>query len=252
MSENADKFTGRSEDYVKYRPSYPDALLEAISDRCPLRAGTMVADVGAGTGIFSEALLERGCTVLSVEPNADMRNAASDYLRKFGNALVLPGTGEATGLVPQSVDLVTVAQAFHWMSPSDTRTEFSRILKPGGWVALLWNERDVTTPFGAAYEKALTVCPTHSTHSHSTIVGAGQLEAFFEPSGCELLTFKNPQQLSLQELLGRLRSTSYAPAPDDPLYEPLIENVTDIFNDHADGGEITFAYDTRLYIGQLA
>ena len=193
---------GRPSPGVKYRPSYPDALLEAISDRCPLRAGTMVADVGAGTGIFSEALLERGCTVLSVEPNADMRNAASDHLRKFGNALVLPGTGEATGLVPQSVDLVTVAQAFHWMSPSDTRTEFSRILKPGGWVALLWNERDVTTPFGAAYEKALTVCPTHSTYSHSTIVGAGQLEAFFEPSGCELLTFKNPPTTELAGAIG--------------------------------------------------
>ena len=253
MSENnTDKFTGRSDDYVKYRPSYPVALLDAISERCPLRAGTMVADVGAGTGILSHTLLERGCTVLSVEPNADMRSAADEQLSKFGNALVLPGTGEATGLVAQSVDLVTVAQAFHWMSPLETRAEFSRILKPGGWVALIWNIRNVDIPFGAAYEEALTVCPNHHSHSHHTRTGDDTIAAFFGAGGFEQLTFENPQKLDLVGLLGRLRSTSYAPTPDDPLYEPLIEKVTAIFNEHADDGEVTFAYDTRLYIGQVA
>lgn len=247
-----EKFTGRSAPYVKFRPSYPDAVLDAISERCPLNDRTMVADVGAGTGIFSGLLLERGATVISVEPNEEMRQAAGTYLRDYGNSLIVPGHGEKTGLVKRSLDLVTVAQAFHWMSPQETKIEFQRILKPGGFVALIWNERDVTTPFGKAYEEALDTYTEHTTHSHHTTVGTLGIESFYDPAGFDLLTFRNPQQLDLEGLLGRLDSTSYAPKPDDENYTPLRERVKEIVTNHAKNGEIIFDYDTRLYIGQLS
>ncbi len=237
---------------MKYRPSYPAELLDALSARCPLAPGTMVGDIGAGTGIFSAQLLDRGCTVVSVEPNDDMREAAGDHLRAYESSLVVPGSGEATGLVTKSMDLVTVAQAFHWMSPQETRTEFLRILKPAGWAALIWNERDVGTSFGAAYEEALTVCPNHSNHSHSFRIGENAISEFFGAGGFELLSFDNPQKLDLEGLLGRLRSTSYAPKPGDDIYEPLMENVTRIFEEHAEDGEVTFAYKTQLYVGRLS
>ncbi len=249
--KTTEKFTGKSDDYVKYRPTYPQAALEAISERCPLVPGAMIADVGAGTGIFSKLLLERGCTVISIEPNDDMRSAADQYLQGMAGSLVLPGTGEATGLVSASCDLAAVAQAFHWMDPVKTKTEFLRILKPGGYTVLIWNERDITTPFGADYEKALAVCPGHRKHEHNYEVTMETIEAFYG-GPFDMLTFPNQQSLDLEAVKGRLQSTSYAPTPNDPLFEPLMADLDRIFEQHQSDDAVTFDYTTRLYIGPLS
>ena len=150
------RFSSRVENYVRFRPGYPPAVLDVLRAECALTRDSVVADVGSGTGIFSEFLLGAGCTVLGVEPNDEMRRAAEGTLARQTRFRSVPGTAEATTLPERSVDLVTAAQAFHWFDRARTRAEFRRILKPRGWTALVWNDRQLdSTPFLRGYEALL-------------------------------------------------------------------------------------------------
>jgi SAM-dependent methyltransferase len=149
------------DDYVKYRPSYPSALFDALERDCGLAKRSVVADVGSGTGIASELLLERGYRVYGIEPNRAMRGAAERALSRWGGGgrgdfVSIEGRAEATGLENESVELVFAAQAFHWFEREACRREFSRILRPQGFVALVWNDRsEDASPFLSAYEALL-------------------------------------------------------------------------------------------------
>src|SRR5437899_1233764 len=133
---STERFTDRVADYVRFRPHYPPAVFAELRDRLGLGAGSSVADVGSGTGISARPLLEMGCTVFAVEPNAAMRSAAEQWLGDFPRFQSIAGTAEATTLAEHSVDAVVAAQAFHWFDAASARREFQRILKPRGWVAL--------------------------------------------------------------------------------------------------------------------
>ena len=135
------RFTDRVGDYVSYRPGYPETLIDAVIDLVGSRSAAVVADIGAGTGIFTRSLVARGLQVYAVEPNAAMRTAAERGLADAPNFSAIDGSAEATGLADESVDLITAAQAFHWFDKSAARQEFERILKSGGRVALIWNRR---------------------------------------------------------------------------------------------------------------
>src|SRR5690606_11903763 len=150
------RFFDRVKDYVKYRPDYPSAAIDYIKEIAELSAGSPVADIGSGTGIFAKRLLETGASVFGVEPNAAMRSAAEEFLRSEPNFTSIDGTAESTTLRDSSVDLVTAAQAFHWFDPKPTRAEFARILKPSGRIVLIWNERLTdATPFLVEFERFL-------------------------------------------------------------------------------------------------
>src|SRR5438270_4900638 len=142
------RFSNRVEDYAKYRPGYPRQMFELLKDECALFRHTYIADVGCGTGILARYFLEEGNIVLGIEPNAEMRAYADLDLAQFKKFTSVDATAEATTLPDTSVDMVTAAQAAHWFDFAKARAEFVRILKPGGWVVLVWNEREVdSTPF---------------------------------------------------------------------------------------------------------
>src|SRR3954468_20199343 len=142
------RFSNRVADYVRYRPSYPPAVLDMLRREAGLEPKAVIADVGSGTGISAGLFLREGCTVFAVEPNNEMRHAAETLLKDHTSFHSVSGTAEATTLTEHSVDFVVAAQAFHWFNPKPTRAEFTRILKPGGWVVLMWNERRLdTNPF---------------------------------------------------------------------------------------------------------
>lgn len=153
MSANPDRFLGRAEVYAAARPDYPPALGNELARRGLLRG--QVADLGAGTGLFTRLLLQRGAQVIAVEPNPEMREQllralAAEVTR--GQLRVQSGTAEATGLPGSSVDLLTAAQAAHWFDPAPTRREFQRVLRPGGQVLFVWNDwREADGPFNEAY-----------------------------------------------------------------------------------------------------
>ncbi|MDP8950409.1 MAG: class I SAM-dependent methyltransferase [Actinomycetota bacterium] len=161
-SDPTQRFTNRVDHYVKYRPSYPRAALDLLKTECGLTSASLVADVGSGTGILSELFLENGNRVFGIEPNERMRETGERRLGRHPRFTSVAGTAEATTLDGDSVDFVVAGQAFHWFDPERARAEFSRILKPGGWVALVWNlRRKDATPFLAAYERLLEVYRTN-------------------------------------------------------------------------------------------
>lgn len=239
------RFSNRVDNYVKYRPSYPDAILSFFRNQFGLQPDQQVADIGSGTGLFAELLLKNGYPVTCVEPNDDMRLAGEQYLSQYNHFNSVKGTGEQTHLPANSIDLITVAQAFHWMEPVTTKAEFHRILKPGGHIALIWNLRLKNTPFLAAYDQLKNDFGTdYSTKDRDV---QPNLLAFFAPAIMNVTIFPYEQQMDFESLKGQLLSASYIPLPGHPRYEEMMTLFTTLFNTHEEGGLITIAYETKVH-----
>jgi SAM-dependent methyltransferase len=249
----SERFSDRVEDYAKYRPGYPDGLFDLLAGECGLRKGCVVADLGSGTGIFAKALLARSATVYAVEPNAPMRAAAERDLSGDERFHSVAATAECTGLADASVDLVTCAQSFHWFDKPAAKKEFRRVLKPGGWAALVWNERlDDASPFMVAYERALwDHCPDYANADHRNSV-EDELREFFAPIPMQTASFPNQQRFGLDGLIGRSLSSSYAPKPGSQQHAPFLEKLGELFEQNNHGGRVTFAYETKAYFATLS
>jgi SAM-dependent methyltransferase len=247
------RFSNRVDHYVKFRPAYPPELLSYLAGTIGLTAAWTIADVGSGTGISSDMLLRNGNEVYAVEPNAEMRSAAERLLVANPRFHSVNGTAAATGLPDASVELVAAFQAFHWFDADAARLEFARILKPHGWVTLVWNDRRTgSTPFLEAYERLLLRHGTDYQRVRHTNVSAERLAAFFAPAGYREHVLANEQTFDLAGVRGRLMSSSYAPAQGEPGFEPMMAELEAIFHEHQAGGQVKFIYDTRVYFGRLA
>jgi SAM-dependent methyltransferase len=246
------RFSDRVENYIRYRPGYPREVVALLRSEAALTAQSVVADVGSGTGISAELLLSEGCTVFGVEPNRDMREAAERLLAAHSGFRSVDGRAQATTLADASVDLVVAAQAFHWFDTEKTRAEFCRILRPGGCVALIWNERLTdTTPFLRGYEELLLRHSTDYASVRHENIDAAALARFF---GGPFTThaFPNFQEFDFAGLAGRLLSSSYAPAPGHPRHEPMMEELRALFDACARDGKVRFDYRTSVHLGRLA
>lgn len=252
-SDSTQRFSDRVDAYVRYRPGYPDELIDLLKEEIGLAEGSVIADVGSGTGISSDLFLRRGMTVYAVEPNGKMREAAERMLE--GNPLFhsLEGTAERTGLPDGSVDLVAAGQAFHWFDRERARSEFRRILKPGGHVLLFWNSRRTEgTPFLESYEGLLQQYGTdYNTINHQNIDDR-IIGEFFSPDSFVKRTLYNEQVTDFDGAQGRLVSSSYVPNVNDPQYEPMLRDMRRIFDEHARNGTVRFEYDLVIYYGKLS
>ena len=245
------RFSDRVENYVRYRPGYPGEVLRVLKDDCGLTADHVAADIASGTGIWTRVLLENGNRVFGIEPNPEMRQAGERLLADFPRFTSVAGTAEGTTLPDGSVDFVTAAQAAHWFEREHSRREFARILKPGGWLVLLWNERVTdSTPFLRDYEQLLLSYGTDYAevrHERTT----DEVNEFFDPLPFQERKFANRQEFDYAGIEGRLLSSSYAPAPGHPKYEAMLADLRKIFDAHAVDGRATFEYKTRVYFGHL-
>lgn len=253
MSTNpTQRFSNRVENYIKYRPHYPQALWEFFYNTLHLTERSIIAEVGSGTGILTAPLLQAGATVYAIEPNRDMREAAERLLFDRAEFISIDGTAEHTNLSDKSVDMVVAAQAFHWFDREATKAEFRRIIRPGGFVVLIWNDRRTdTTPFLREYEGLLLELATDYKEVNHKNIDEVALGEFFSPASYNTATFDNVQYFDYEGLAGRLLSSSYAPLPGHPNYELMMTKLRDIFNRHAHAGRVAFEYDTRVYYGTV-
>lgn len=251
MSSATTRFSDRVENYVRFRPGYPAAVLEVLRAETGLAPGLAVADVGSGTGISAKLFLDAGHPVHAVEPNAGMRAAAEAMLGGDPRFRSVAGSAEATTLPDGSVDYVVAAQAFHWFDPAAVAPEWRRILRPGGWIVLLWNTRQTdSTPFLRAYEALLREHGTdYTTVNHENVTDEALRIALGEryvrrvvPSG---------QVFDFDGLKGRLLSSSYAPNVDHPGHAPMVDALRRIFDEHQQDGRVRFEYDTEIYFGRV-
>ena len=226
-------------------------MLETLRREYQLTAGQRIADIGSGTGLLTELFLQNGNVVFAVEPNREMRLAGESGLGHYPGFVSVAGRAEATLLPQQSVDFVVAGQAFHWFDRQLARQEFGRILRPAGWVMLVWNERETeATPFLAAYEQLLQTYATDYAQVDHRQVDEAVLTEFYAPAGFRLWTFRQRQVFDYAGVQGRLLSSSYTPEPGQPNYEPLLAGLATIFAMYAVDGRIEFPYTTQMYIGQ--
>ena len=249
--KSTERFSTRVANYVAYRPRYPEAVCECLRRRCGWSASAVVADIGSGTGILSELLLRHGNRVYGVEPNREMREAGELELRRYPEFHSVAGTAEATTLPAASVDLVTAGQAFHWFDRAAAAVEFRRILRAGGWVVLIWNDRRREgSPFAEAYERLLQRFSTdYEKVDHKNITDA-VLEEFFR-GGYSVDVCENRQMFDSAGLEGRLLSSSYAPEAGHPGHAGMMEELGRIFEAHQVEGRVPFDYETKVYCGRL-
>jgi SAM-dependent methyltransferase len=250
-SNATSRFSDRVENYIRYRPGYPIDVIELLRRECGLSVGSVVADIGSGTGVLSRMLLEAGSSVFGIEPNDAMRHAAEELLSGHKKFRSIAGSAEASTLDSGSVDLITAAQAAHWFERGRARAEFIRILKPGGWCALIWNERQTdSTPFLRGYEELLLHFATDYEdvrHERTTAT----ISEFFAPCRFVERVFHLRQEFDYKGLEGRLLSSSYAPTQGHPKHEPMLRELKRIFDAHARNGLVAFEYNTRVYYGRL-
>jgi len=247
------RFSSRVENYIKYRPGYPPSIIDTLTAECRLTPSSIIADVGSGTGILSEMFLQNGNRVFGIEPNREMREAGERLLKRYPNFASVNGAAEATSLADRSVDFITAGQAFHWFDRDRARREFARILKPNGWVVLIWNERLTdTSPFSRAYEELLQAFGTDYAAVDHRNVDADAIATFFSPQPVTLRRFENRQTFDFDSVKGRLLSSSYAPEPGHAHYQPMLDKLQAIFDQHQIDGKVNFDYVTRMYFGRLA
>lgn len=246
------RFSNRVENYVKYRPGYPDAVLEYLQQKFNLNAGTYIADIGSGTGIFTKLLLDKGYKVYAVEPNEPMKAYAESDLKGYKNFTSVAGTAEHTNLLANSVDLVTSATAFHWFDVEQSRAEFKRILKPGGAVVLLWNVRKADTDaFAIAYDNLLLKYSSDYKEVKDKTLNGERLAAFFDQGKFETISFTNEQVFDEEGLIGRSQSSSYVPLPETAEGKIFLTDLKAIFHEYQFNGQVRFLYDTVMYLGRV-
>jgi len=251
MQSTVERFSNRVANYVKYRPPYPPEVLRLFQEKMGLTSDSIVADVGSGPGILAGQFLENGNTVYCVEPNDAMREAAEELLANYAGFRSINGSSEETTLPDASVDFITAAQAFHWFRPKPTKTEFFRILKPDGYVALIWNIRQLdSTPFLREYEQfIIDHANDYGAVRHENITET-EIAAFFD-KGYEKASFDNVQIFDFEGLRGRLFSSSYIPAEDTEKGVQTEKDLRALFARHSRKGRIEILYDTEIYYSKL-
>lgn len=236
-----------------YRPTYPAEAWRWIAQRTGLGPHAVVCDLGSGTGIATRALLDRYARVYAVEPNAEMRAAAERSLSGEAGFVSVAGSAEATALADGSIDLVVAAQAFHWFAVDPTRQELRRILKPGGYLALLWNERRVDTSAFLAGLEALLLrsCAEYTQVCHKHSMPEEKVAELFGLGGYEGRRFDNRQDLDWDGLRGRVRSYSYVPTPGQPGHAAFYDDLRSLYDRHQVAGTVAIDYATRTYVGRF-
>jgi SAM-dependent methyltransferase len=257
-------YNNLSTDYARYRPGYPSEAIDSILDKLYCQS-TIIADIGAGTGIGSCLLAQQGVKVYAVEPNDDMRESSSPYpLVEF-----YKGTSENTNLENASVNLITCFQSYHWFNQQRTLIEFLRILKPEGRLALVWNQWDVSDEFTAFFNSKVNnsafsnPLKRHLENLKTSIAPSNFLKPWqslklffflrwFNFTNIRRLQFSHTQELDLHGLISLAMSLAYVPSKEE-LRQQLTSDLTDLYQRYCDRqGKVRLVYGTSVYLAEIS
>lgn len=248
--DSVSRFSNTVENYVKFRPGYPASLVSYLETLCNLRGSSIIAEIGSGTGIFTKLITPHWQT-FAVEPGEEMRRVAEETMKDDPNYISVMGSAEKTLLPDNSVDCIICAQAFHWFNNDRTKDEFRRILKPSGYVALIWNLRKNDTDFMKGYEAILHKYGTDYKSVKAENIADDDIDAFFAPKRVEKVEVDHAQLFDLEGVTGRLLSTSYSPKKGHPNYKAMIDELADNFAKYQENGKVQFRYTAVCYVGQF-
>jgi len=246
------RFTGKAAIYAEYRSTYPPQYIDYLVSSSSLTPEHRIADIGSGTGILTRQLLNRGLQVSAIEPNADMRAAAESALQHYSGFSSFNGTAEQTELPDQSIDFITVAQAFHWFDKESFLRECRRVLKQDARVALVWNSRVSTSELIMAnWEICKAYCPEFIGFSGGIEETPAIYQQFFRNGEYEYRQFENPLTFDLNSFIGRNLSASYAPKQTDEQYDPFVQALTELYAKYSKDDVLVMPNATRSYMGKV-
>lgn len=249
-STNIYKFNNMANNYSKYRPTYAQKTIDYLINEAHLNKSSQIADIGSGTGKFSKLLLDEGFQVFGIEPNNDMRKKAEKELQSRKKFISISGTSENTTLKDHSIDLITVAQAFHWFDITKFLTECSRILKESGYVAIIYNNGDYSTEIiNAIANLSKYYCPRYVGSSGGIEKNPTVFDDFFDKY--TIKTFENNYQLNIEQFIGLNFSASYAPKINEPNYEPYLQSLIELFEKYNENGVLNMPNNTTCRLGKI-
>lgn len=252
MLEPTARFTNKVDDYTKARPSYPEEIVPLLTCKYGLTSQSVIADMGSGTGLFTEVFLKHGNPVYGVEPNDAMRQAGEHYLKKYTNFISVNASAEHTSLASACCDFVVAGQAFHWFNPVLAKVEFQRVLKPNGWVILAWNVFSSSdAPLAVAYEKLFYDFGIQYQGAGYKNANKENLLGFLGPDTFCMESIPNPKSLDFSAFQSRVFSSSFSPSPGQPQYPLMQQAIGQVFEQFENNGVIILPYQTNLYLGQL-
>ncbi|MGE0313260.1 MAG: isochorismatase family protein [Lautropia sp.] len=243
-------FSEKVADYVASRPDYPAALFDMLASSCGIGTDSTVADVAAGTGLLTHGLLQMGCSVVAVEPNAPMRRAADHALARFARYRSVAGSAECLPLDDASVDLVTVGHAFHWFEVGAARAECLRVLRPAGQVALVWNDRLTTDPLHRALDEILDAFGGEKRAALVAHEERGDLAAFFGRTTPAAHRWPHAHRLDAGGLESLAFSRSYMPSRDSPRGRQASRALAELHARFARDGTLLARYTTVAWVAR--
>lgn len=243
------EFNNKAKDYSNGRPSYPLEILEKLSE-LGINRNSCIADIGAGTGLLTNVLCKLGGKIFTVEPNLEMLGECKDYCN-YDNIEFRCATAEETTLKDNSIDCITIGQAFHWFDKKLCKAEFKRILKKNGYVLTIWNSREEDNDFTKEYMNVVRQYELKTTAGNSYFNPHKEKMEFFGQD-YERIYYDNYHSLDLDGLISNAVSISFTPSKSDAVYNEFKDKLTTLFNKYQRDGLVTFHYITEVSIGQFA
>ena len=251
MNEN--QFDGKGDIYDKYRPDYPQEFINYIFTNLGADNESVFADIGSGTGKLTKQILGNANFVYAVEPNDDMRKISENRLCKYPNFFSINGSAENTTLADNSIDFITVAQAFHWFNRQSFKNECHRILKEPGRVIIVWNSYDIESELVLEIDAVnKKYCPNFNGRSNGSYknIDKDDFSDFFNGE-YEIKRFNNPLIFDGQGFIGRSLSSSYALKENDENYVKYVEQLKSLFYKYSADGFITIPNTVKSYAGKI-
>jgi ubiquinone/menaquinone biosynthesis C-methylase UbiE len=245
-------FSKKAVDYSAARPDYPAQLYETLAAVCKLSADSVVADVGAGTGLLTQGLLQRDYHVIAVEPNEAMRQACDRNCGTFPRYRSVAGSAESMPLASSSVDLITAAQAFHWFKVAQARVECLRVLKRQGSVALIWNDRVLDDPLQVALDAIFAEYGGTKRAALAAHEKRNNLAEFFGTTKPSEYSWPHEQRLDEEGLVSLVLSRSYMPVRESDAGNEVAAKVRAVFAAFAKDGVVVLRYTTVAKVGRVA